>query len=72
MEPNDNNGWQQWSKHVLITLKSIDSDLRELTRLVNKLDARMTISETKAIMMGSIGGIVMTVSIQLVFYYLNK
>jgi hypothetical protein len=56
MQPGENSGWHEWSRHVLIELKRLDQDIKELKELVIQQRVDIIILKAKAAMIGAIAG----------------
>lgn len=56
MHPNDNNGWEQWSKHILIELKRLNTNDENLEEKINKVLIEIAMLKVKSGIWGLMGG----------------
>lgn len=54
---NHQNGWNEWSKHILKELERLNACYEKLDERVQNLDKRLTIIEVKAMMLGGLAGV---------------
>lgn len=68
MEPNDSNGWSQWSKHVIITLQNFDEKLEKIDDKLKQIEIDIAMLKFKSGFWGSIGAAVSIAA----YYFINK
>lgn len=69
MYPNDSNGWEQWSKHVLIELKRLDADLKKIDVGIQQINVELAMLKIKAGIWGAMAGMVpvlIAIAVQLI------
>jgi hypothetical protein len=57
-----NNGWQEWSKHVLLELERLNSCYEKLDGKINTMREDIATLKVKAGLWGAIGAAIPTVS----------
>lgn len=50
------NGWNEWSKHVLAELERLNNCYEELNKSVNKVHVEIAMLQVKSGIWGAIGG----------------
>lgn len=58
MQPEDTNGWHEWSKHVLIELKRLDTSLEEVHKELHGISLDLAMLKVKAGIWGAIAGLI--------------
>ena len=51
-----NDGWNEWSKHVLKSLERIDTDLQRVEKGVNEVKLEIAMLKVKASIWGGLAG----------------
>jgi len=59
--PDDSNGngensWKVWGKHVILTLESLENDIKEMYIAIAKLDKQIALLTFKVSIYGAIAG----------------
>lgn len=65
------NGWNEWSKHVLAELERLNGCYDTISDSVNKIHVEIAMLKVKSGIWGAIGGFI-PVCILLIFYLLNS
>ena len=58
MNPSESDGWQQWSKHVLIELKRLNHDLEKMNTTLGEVKLEIAMLKVKAGMWGAFAGMI--------------
>lgn len=56
MQPGDNNGWSEWSKHVLIELKRLDADMKTANAQLSEIKLEIAMLKVKSSLWGALSG----------------
>jgi len=65
------NGWNEYKRLVLSQLDGLTKKSDQIESKLDKLNNKVTILETKAVMYGAIAGFVITAIVQLVFVFVK-
>lgn len=63
------NDWTEWSQYVLKELEDLNRRYDKLYELVQVIDKRLTVLETKAFVYGTIGGALVSIIIGLIIKF---
>lgn len=58
MHPGDANSWHEWSNHVLIELKRLDSSLQEVHNELHEISVEIAMLKVKAGLWGALAGLI--------------
>ncbi len=70
-DPNDNNGWNEWSRHVLAELKRQNDAIENIEKNLGKISIDIAMLQVKAGVWGAIAGMI-PVIIALIVMSLKK
>ncbi len=71
-EPYENtNGWNQWEKHVLITLERMEKNQDALKAEVSSLRQEVSSLKTKATVWGSLAALVVTTGVNFLIAFIK-
>lgn len=68
---NHNNGWNEWSRHVLAELERLNGCYSEIDKALQKIHVEIAMLKVKSGMWGAIGGSI-PVIVALIFWYLSN
>ena len=58
MHPSDPNSWHEWSNHVLIELKRLDSSLQDVHSELHEISVEIAMLKVKAGLWGALAGLI--------------
>ena len=61
------NGWREWSRHVLKELDRLNTGYEKLDASIGSLREQLAMLRGKAMVWGALAGVVVTVVIRLLF-----
>jgi hypothetical protein len=53
---SNNNGWNEWSRHILLELERLNKCVTELTEAINAINLKLTILMVKSGVWGLLAG----------------
>jgi len=65
------NGWNEYKKLVLKQLDGLDAKTSRIEEKLDKLNTKVTILETKAVMWGALAALVVTILVQITISYIK-
>ncbi len=66
------NGWNEWSKHVLLELQRLNDCYKELDKKFDKLNTRLTMAQIKIAGLGATVSFVVTIIVLIVASFIRK
>jgi hypothetical protein len=72
MSPNEKNGWEAWSKHVLLEQERLAEGQQRIEESIAKLSVELATLKGRAAGWGITGGGLISVIIYIISYFLKK
>lgn len=66
------NGWNVWSKHVLLELKRLNDCYEKLDEKITKIDKRLIMAQVKIAGLGATVSLVVTVIVLIIANFIRK
>lgn len=68
---DNREGWTEWSKHVLIELKRLDSSIKDLDGHIRQVHVELAMLKVKSGLWGAVGSVIILIP-TLIVYMLTK
>ena len=66
------NGWNEWSKHVLLELQRLNDCYEKLDEKVDKINNRLTMAQIKIAGLGATISLIVTIVVLLIASFIRR